>query len=85
MDHDTDAAPFTLPELRIIFQMQSTAQEIFISLVGEHLDELVRMNDQSQVWTFVMYFFVTIQARILAEIRTRIGAERNHSCLPTIP
>jgi hypothetical protein len=43
-----DAEPFTLPELQMIFRMQSAAQEIFIDLVGECLDERVQTNDKTQ-------------------------------------
>ncbi len=43
-----DNEPFTLPELQMIFRMQSAAQEIFIDLVGECLDERVQTNDKTQ-------------------------------------
>ncbi len=41
----------TLAELRRVFLTESTAQEVFVDLVGEYLDEVVKRNDQRQVRT----------------------------------
>jgi hypothetical protein len=39
----------TVAELRHMFLRESAAQEVFVDLVGEYLDQIVRSNDQSQV------------------------------------
>ena len=39
----------TLAELRRVFLRESTEQEVFVDLVGEFLDEVIKGNDQCQV------------------------------------
>ena len=39
----------TLADLRRLFLRESAAQEVFVDLVGDYLDEVVKSNDQSQV------------------------------------
>jgi hypothetical protein len=39
----------TLADLRRLFLRESGAQEVFVDLVGDYLDEVVKSNDQSQV------------------------------------
>ncbi len=39
----------TLSELRRLFLRESEAQEVFVDLVGDYLDEVVKSNDQCQV------------------------------------
>jgi hypothetical protein len=40
----------TLAELRRLFLRESAAQEVFVDLVGDYLDEIVKSNDRLQVW-----------------------------------
>jgi hypothetical protein len=39
----------TLAELRRVFLREATAQEVFVDLVGEYLDDVIKSNDLCQV------------------------------------
>jgi hypothetical protein len=46
----------TLSELRRLFLRESAAQEVFVDLVGNYLDEVVKSNDQYQARNISLVF-----------------------------